>query len=118
MKTKTKTDRRTLSSSLSSEVLQWLLDRGHSQVEVARMLGVSESFISLVKTRERAFTIDHMLALADAMNVPLGALLLQITERDSKNPQTKAFKESTEKIIRKSDELRGLLKNRSNAGRR
>jgi len=118
MKTRTKRDRRTLSSSLSGEVLQWLLTRGHSQVEVAQMLGVSESFISLVKSRERSFTLDHMQTLADTLNLPLGAMLLQITDRHSKNPQFRAFLERTEKLIRKCDEVRELIKNKASAERR
>jgi len=112
VKTKVKSDRRTLTSSLSGEVLRWLLARGHTQVEVARLLGVSESFISLVKSRERSFTIDHIQALADALNIPLGALLIQITERETKDPKTRAFMHSTAKIMRKADELSELLRKR------
>ena len=97
MRTKTKSDRRTLSSSLSGEVLTWLIGRGYSQVEVARLLGVSEPFISLVKSRERSLTLDHLEALSEALNVPLGAMMLQVTERESKDPETKALMEVTER---------------------
>ena len=110
MKTKTKSDRRTLSSSLSGEVLTWLIGRGYSQVEVARLLGVSEAFISLVKSRERSLTLDHLEALSDALNVPLGAMMLQVTERESKDPETKALMEVTDRLIRKADAVAGILR--------
>lgn len=103
MKTKTRTDRRTLSSSLSSDVLKWLLARNYSQADIARLLGVSEPFISLVKSRERSFTLDHMNALAEALQTPLGALLLSITEREAKTPEQKEMKELTRRLMHKLD---------------
>ena len=73
------------------------------------MLKVSEPFISLVKSRERSFTLDHMNLLAEAMNVPLGALLLQVTERDAKTPESRAIMQITERLIRKADAVRAAI---------
>ena len=110
MRTKTRSDRRTLSSSLSVEVLQWLVARGSSQAEIARILGVSEAFISLVKSRERSLTLDHLEAMSEALNIPLGAMMIQVTEREAKDPETKALLDATERIILKADALSSLLK--------
>jgi transcriptional regulator with XRE-family HTH domain len=72
-------DRRTLSSTLSARVLEYLREHNFSQAEVARILGVSESFISLVKSRERSLTLDHLESLALALKVPLGAFMVGVT---------------------------------------
>lgn len=103
MKTRTRTDRRTLSSSLSGDVLKWLLARNYSQADVARLLGVSEPFISLVKSRERSLTLDHMNALAQALNMPLGALFLSITDRKPRTPEERELHEATARLMRKLD---------------
>ena len=96
--------RRTASISLSYDVLAWLISRGLSQAEIARLLDVSEGYISLVKSRERALTLDHLSALADAMKLPLGAMLLHVAPAPQRmTPETAAFFEVTEKLIRKAD---------------
>jgi transcriptional regulator with XRE-family HTH domain len=110
MTTKTKSDRRTLSSSLSGEVLKWLIGRGYNQVEVARLLGVSEAFISLVKSRERSLTLDHLEAMSAALNIPLGAMMIQVTERERKDPETKALVQATDALILKADALAKSLR--------
>jgi transcriptional regulator with XRE-family HTH domain len=110
MKMKTKSDRRTLSSSLSGDVLKWLIGRGYSQVEIARLLGVSEAFISLVKSRERSLTLDHLEALSEALNLPLGAMMIQVTQRECKDPETKALLDATERLILKADALTATLR--------
>lgn len=118
MKTKTKSDRRTLSSSLSGEVLKWLIARGYSQVELAQLLGVSEAFISLVKSRERSLTLDHLEALSDAMKIPLGAMMIQVTQRELKDSGNKELVEATDRLILKADALVENLRAKLNTERR
>jgi transcriptional regulator with XRE-family HTH domain len=110
MDTRTKSDRRTLSSSLSYDVLAWLLARGYSQVDVAGMLKVSEGFVSLVKSRERSLTLDHLELLANALHVPLGAMMIQVTDHEPKNPETRALIEISERLIKKADRAAELLR--------
>jgi len=116
MRTKTRVDRRTLSSSLSADVMAWLIARGHSQAEIAQLLGVSAGFVSLVKARERSFTLDHMEALATALNIPVGALFLQVTEKDARTPEARAFLDATARLIRRTDDLRAMLRRKVAAG--
>jgi transcriptional regulator with XRE-family HTH domain len=104
------TDRRTASSSLSVRLLAFLRDRGYTQAEVARMLGLSEGFISLVKCRERSFSLEHLQALAEALNVPLGALLLEVSQPQRTTPETAALMEVIEALIRKTDVARAALR--------
>jgi transcriptional regulator with XRE-family HTH domain len=87
------------------------MERGHSQADVARMLGVSQGYISLVKSRERALTLDHLSMLADAMNVPLGALLLQVSPRPGRmNAETTALMAVTERLMRKADAVGAAIR--------
>jgi transcriptional regulator with XRE-family HTH domain len=103
--------RRTASISLSFEVLNWLLKRGLSQAEVARMLGVSEGYISLVKSRERALTLEHLSSVAEAIKVPLGAMLLQIAPRPANmTPETAALFDVTERLIEKADAVAAAIR--------
>lgn len=104
-------DRRTASTTVSSKVIRYLLDRGHAQVEIARMMHVSEGFISLVKSRERSLTIDHFDLVASALSIPLGALLIAVTK-----PPANASKESLElfevtaRVIEKCDAARAAMR--------
>lgn len=99
------TDRRTLSSSLSADVISYLCDQGHTQAGIARMLRVTEGFISLVKSRERSLTLDHLERLTQSMSVPLGAFLLAVTKTDTKklSPQQKKLTALAAKIMKTAD---------------
>src|SRR3954470_5599959 len=104
-------NRRSASISLSSDVLAWLLGRGLSQAEIARMLGVSQGYISLVKSRERALTLDHLSALADELKLPLGAMMLQVSPPPKQmNPETARLFEVTERLIRKADAVEAAIR--------
>jgi transcriptional regulator with XRE-family HTH domain len=96
-------DRRSVSSSLSSQLIQYLRKRGHSQADIARMLRVSEGFISLVKSKDRSLTLDHVEMLADAMSVPLGALLMAATEPRRGAKGEKEFFALSSRIMKNAD---------------
>jgi transcriptional regulator with XRE-family HTH domain len=104
-------NRRTPSISLSSDVLTWLLGRGLSQADIARLLGVSQGYVSLVKSRERAFTLDHLSAVADALNLPLGAMLVQATPRPRRaTPETAELFDVTERLLQKADAANAVIR--------
>ncbi len=57
--------------------MSYLLDqRGLSQMEIASILEVDKSFVSRVASGERDLSTHQLRVLADALGVPLGALLL------------------------------------------
>ena len=102
---------RVASISLSYDLLMWLIGRGSSQADIARMLGVSEGYISLVKARERALTVDHLSAVADALNLPLGAMLLQVSPPTGRmTPERAQLLEATERLIHKADAAAARIK--------
>ena len=97
-------DRRSVSSSLSAQIVHYLRKRGHKQAEIARMLGVSEGFVSLVKSKERSLTLDHLGLLCEAMSVPLGAFLLAVTEPPKGTKDVKKLFSLSAQIMKKADD--------------
>lgn len=99
-------DRRTVSSSLSSRIVNYLREEGQSQVEIARLLGVSEPFISLVKSKDRSLTLDHVERLAESLNVPMGALLLAITPPPKNKKADRSLFNLSAEVLKKADVAR------------
>jgi hypothetical protein len=91
---------------LSADVVNYLCAHGHKQADIARMIHVSEGFVSLVKSRERCLTLDHLELVTDSLSVPLGAFLLAVAEPKTKklDPEQKELAEMTSRILRKADE--------------
>jgi len=104
-----KPDRRIVSSSLSARILAHLLDAGHSQVEIAHMLGVTQGFVSLVKSRERSLTLDHVERLSDTLGMPLGAFMLAATEPAKGTKYPKKLFKSSANIVKLGDKVRGAI---------
>jgi transcriptional regulator with XRE-family HTH domain len=97
-------DRRTLSSSLSLMVVQYLVEQGYSQARLARMLGVSESYISLVKSRERSLTLDHIERICDRLDVTIGAFFMAIGPAPKNpSPRTKRLLKLSAKVLESAD---------------
>jgi hypothetical protein len=74
------------------------------------MLRVTEGYISLVKSRERAFTLDHIEALADGLNMPLGELLIHATDRPKASKKTRQMLDRTARIMRMTDNMRAAIR--------
>jgi transcriptional regulator with XRE-family HTH domain len=98
-------NQRTVSSTLSADVIQYLRAQGHTQAHIARMLGLTEGFISLVKSRDRSLTLDHLELLTESLGVPLGAFLLAVTAGHTKtlDTQRKKLVELAAEIMQKAD---------------
>ena len=98
-------DRRTVSSTLSADIVEHLRKRGFKQAKIARILGVTEGYISLVKSRDRSLTLDHLQRLSDELSLPLGALLLMVAKPTKKRstPQQKKLLALADQIIKQAD---------------
>ncbi len=96
-------DRNQASSSLSAKIIAYLCERGYTQAQVARMLGVSDGFVSLVKSRERSLTISHIERLSAALSVPLGALLATATDSYAGGADVRKFMDLSARIMEKAD---------------
>jgi transcriptional regulator with XRE-family HTH domain len=104
------THRRQPSSLLSSKVLSYLIKEGYRQQEVARILAVSEGFISLVKSQQRSFTLDHLERLAEAQNMQLGEFFIEVTRPKKANSEAARFFSATERLLRKADAASAALR--------
>jgi transcriptional regulator with XRE-family HTH domain len=98
-------DRQIASTSLSARVIEYLRRRGYTQVKIARMLGVSEPFISLVRARERSLTLQHLERLSMELGVPLGALMTAVTEPAKGSKHDKRFFEASARLMKMADKL-------------
>ena len=95
--------RRQPSSLLSWKILSYLIQQGYRQQEVAEMLGVTEGFISLVKSQQRSFRLDHLERLAEAQNLQLGEFFIEVARPKKKKSEAARFFPATERILRKAD---------------
>jgi transcriptional regulator with XRE-family HTH domain len=102
-------DRRTASSTLSAKVINYLREHGHRQADIAKMLHVSEGYISLVKSRERSLTIDHLEMLSSALSVPLGALLIAVTKPTKFTKESKVLFDLCAGVLEAGDKARGAI---------
>jgi transcriptional regulator with XRE-family HTH domain len=100
-------DRRTMSTTLSSKIIEYLRQSGHTQAKIARMLGVSEPYISLVKARERSLTLDHVERLCEMLGMPLGAFFITVT--GTGRPKNRKRDASFVKIMKLCDQARDAI---------
>ena len=96
---------RVASIGLSSDALVYLLKRGRTQSEIANMLEVTEGYVSLVKSQQRSFTLDHLIRLAQAIKMPLGEFLIQVTDRPAASKKTREMLDGTARIMRMVDDM-------------
>jgi transcriptional regulator with XRE-family HTH domain len=101
--------RRITSTSLAVRIINYLVKQGHTQADVARMLGVSPGFVSLVKSRERGLTIDHLERLALELNMPLGAFLTAVTEPPVGTPDPSGRRALMKDVLKLADEARAAI---------
>ena len=69
------------------------------------MLEVTEGYVSLVKSQQRSFTLDHLIRLAQAIKMPLGEFLIQVTDRPAASKKTREMLDGTARIMRMVDDM-------------
>ncbi len=69
--------------TLSSDIVKYLQEQGLTLRKVGELLGLSESFISRVRKKERSFTLDHLVKLEQATGRALPVILSEATAPDS-----------------------------------
>lgn len=62
-------------ATLGTRIKTMRLSRGLNQIDLAKMVGVSRSTITMWETDQRRPSFDMFDALADAFNVPISAIL-------------------------------------------
>jgi transcriptional regulator with XRE-family HTH domain len=69
--------------TLSSDIVRYLQEQGLTLRKVGDLLGLSESFISRVRKKQRSFTLDHLVRLEQATGRALPVILLEATQPSS-----------------------------------
>jgi transcriptional regulator with XRE-family HTH domain len=63
--------------------VKYLQEQGLTLRKVGDLLGLSESFISRVRKKQRSFTLDHLVKLEQATGRALPVILLEATQPGS-----------------------------------
>lgn len=97
--------RRTRLNKTSAVLVDYLVeDRGLTQDDIAAILRVDKSFISRVRSAQREFSPLQIEMIADALNVPMGALLMAAAPLE-KNlpPERQQIVDLCAKLLAKTD---------------
>jgi transcriptional regulator with XRE-family HTH domain len=105
-------ERRTVSTRVSADVIEYLISQGSSLAQIASVLGVTKSFISRVRSRQRSLTLDHLAMLEDFAGRPLPLLLIEATPELDVPPNLRPLYEATKSVLRSSFRLRKSLATR------
>lgn len=98
------------SRAFSAKVVSYLR-KTRSLKEIGELTGCTESFISLVGSGKRSFTIDHLLAIETSLAKPLPLLILESLE-GSVSKKIKSQYDKLRSIYEKSYKLRSSLNNK------
>jgi transcriptional regulator with XRE-family HTH domain len=79
----TRSPQKSIYPTLSSDIVKCLQEQGLTLRKVGELLGLSESFISRVRRKQRSFTLDHLVKLERATGRALPVILLEATEPGS-----------------------------------
>lgn len=95
-----------ISTTLSADVVTYLVEKGITQADLATAIGVTEGHISHVRAGRRTLSEKQLEAMAKKLRVPLGVLLIEATRPKKVTPEMKPLFEATEAIMAR---LNGFL---------
>jgi len=90
----------TVSERISRDVVNLMVERGMTLTEIAKVLGVTRSYISRVKAGTRKFTPDHLSALEEALGASLPVLLIEAIPRELVKPQLARLHDITLELLK------------------
>lgn len=76
---------------LSKGIVALLVKRGMTLTEVAKLLGVSKSYISRVHSGVRSLTLDHLWRLQESLGEPIPVLFLNAMDPASIPPNVRSL---------------------------
>lgn len=91
-------------STLGTRIKVMRLSRGLNQIDLAKLVGVSRSTVTMWETDQRRPGIEMLDALADVFNVPLSAIL-----KDEKQQQEDDELYELREELRRNPEVRLLF---------
>ena len=100
---------KTTKEKLSSEIVDYLRQRGMTLKQIGENIACSESFVSRVGKGERSLTIEHLMLLEKNLGAPLPLLLLEASHRGSVDNRIRSSYEDLRQLRENSAKTRALL---------
>src|SRR5438034_9502498 len=91
--------KRTVSPQFSRDVVNLLVERGMTLSGIARLLRVSKSYISRVKSGSRNFTLDHLARIEREIDQSIPVLMVQAIPRNSLEPELRPLYDATIQLL-------------------
>jgi transcriptional regulator with XRE-family HTH domain len=88
-----------ISHTLSSDIVHYLQDEGKTLKEIGILMGLSESYISYVKSGSHKFTETRLKKLEKSLGKPLPLILLQAVNKQKIPKELKPQYEALKKIL-------------------
>ncbi|MFT3784567.1 MAG: helix-turn-helix transcriptional regulator [Tepidisphaeraceae bacterium] len=104
--------RRTRNNKVAADLMKYLIEkRGMTQNDIADVLGVDKSFVSRVAAAERDLSTHQLRTIADALDVPMGALLLDaLGPTKTKDPEKQKILDLTADLMQLADKAVAALR--------
>jgi transcriptional regulator with XRE-family HTH domain len=103
-----------VSSRISQDIVNLLVERQMTLTQIAQMLGVGKSYVSRVKAGTRNFTLDHLAILENELGESLPVLLIKSLPRKAGPPNLRKLYDMTLRLL----ETTGSAAQRSHPKRR
>jgi transcriptional regulator with XRE-family HTH domain len=99
------------STKLSARVIRYLVNKGFTQDQIAKGIGLSPSMISHVLGERKALSLDSLHRVEEMLGMQLGAIILAVTLDDAKpNPKLAPFQKAFRKFLESADRARAAIK--------
>ena len=89
----------TVSCRISRDIVNLLVNRGMTPLQLASALGVTRSFISRVKSGTRNFTLNHLSVLEELVGESLPILLIEAIPKEMVAPEHRPIHEACIRLL-------------------
>jgi transcriptional regulator with XRE-family HTH domain len=91
---------------VSSGIIHLLLKQGMNLTAIAKLLNVSKSFVSRLKSGKRSLTLEHLRILERELGEPLPWLLIKATPLSSVPSELRPLYRATFKLLKPKSRAR------------
>lgn len=89
------------SERMSRDVIAMLIAQGLTQVAIARILGVTRSYISRVSGGQRCLTLQHLATLEEKLGRSIPLMLIESIPAETIKPKMRPLHDATLQLLRK-----------------
>jgi transcriptional regulator with XRE-family HTH domain len=84
-------------------LIERLIQQGLRQTEIAKVMGVTKSFISRVAAGQRALTLEHLARLEEKLKKPVALFLIESMARPDEPPQLAHERERIRQLMNRPE---------------